>query len=113
MALIYPNIVRALFVVPSVPVAPVPGTAFALLAAAGVSSDAIYQGQGDFDVTLDQALAVTQGVFVGTPVAGIGIDATVSYEYVSDTVRSIRHFDAGVTDDGFSSSWAVFCLPNA
>ncbi len=118
MALIYPNIVRALFVLTPPGVAPAPGTAFALTSAAGVDEDAIYQATGDYDVTLTQGTSdapplTANATIVGTPIAAIADDATVSVEHVSATVKSIRHLGAGVADDAFASSWVVFGFPQS
>ena len=119
MALIYPNIVRALFKLHTGPLAP--AASFSLAAAAGVSESAVYNSAGDYTVTLDQGLAANEGVLVGTsygasPAANHAYYA--SSGYTSETTRSILYFDIDAANGTVTASnapyyaWALFCLPN-
>ena len=121
MALIYPNIVRALFRLGTPGAPPAPGADLPLLSAAGVEENALYNGVGDYDVTLDQGLAEDAAVFVATAftLTPANHSYSASYLYVSDTVWNISYVDADVAggtsapSDAPFFAWAVFAFPGA
>lgn len=121
MALIYPNIVRALFRLGTVGAPPAPGADLPLMSAAGVAANALYNGAGDYDVTLDQGLAEDAAVFVANQFQAAPANHAYSalHVYSSDTVWNIQYLDADVAGGTVAASdapffaWAVFAFPGA